>query len=252
MDICFDVGNTTFVVGLYENGSLIKKSVFLWKQNINEQEYEEKVCKSLMDLSNYVKDIKRAIYSSVVPEVDEKVLPRLKERLSCPIQRVKESHIDLTFGKIDVNEVGDDLVADLVGLKKKYSYPSIIVDLGTASKVLLLDKNGVFDSCLIIPGLSMSIASLSSKAALLPDIDLKVPTSALAHNTVEAMNAGVILGHAEMIKGLLKRIENELGYSCKRILTGGSAIYLKDLLKDELIYDPDITLDGLEALLGGR
>ena len=249
MDICIDVGNTTFSVGLYENGKLINKALFLVDHRLNEDEYEQKVRKTLTELNVNSQDIKRAIYSSVVPDVDKKVLSRLKEYLHCPIQRVKESHIDITFGKIDVNEVGDDLIADLVGIKHKYSYPSIVVDLGTASKVLLLDKNGVFDSCLIIPGLSMSIASLSNEAALLPDIELKVPSSALAHNTVEAMNAGVILGHAEMIKGLLSRIEKELGYSCKRILTGGSAIYLKDLLKDEVIYDPNLVLDGLEELL---
>ena len=249
MDICIDVGNTTFYVGLYENGRLVNKAFFLVDHHLNEDEYEQKVRKTLTDLNVDKKNISRAMYSSVVPDVDKKVLPRLKDYLSCSIQRVKESNIDITFGKINVNEVGDDLIADLMGMKHKYSYPSIIVDLGTASKVLLLDKNGVFDSCLIIPGLSMSIASLSSNAALLPDIELKVPETALAHNTVEAMNAGVILGHAEMIKGLLNRIERELGYSCKRILTGGSAIYLKDLLKDEVIYDPDITLDGLEELL---
>ena len=249
MDICIDVGNTTFYVGLYENGRLVNKAFFLVDHHLNEDEYEQKVRKTLTDLNVDKKNISRAMYSSVVPDVDKKVLPRLKDYLSCSIQRVKESNIDITFGKINVNEVGDDLIADLMGMKHKYSYPSIIVDLGTASKVLLLDKNGVFDSCLIIPGLSMSIASLSTNAALLPDIELKVPETALAHNTVEAMNAGVILGHAEMIKGLLNRIERELGYYCKRILTGGSAIYLKDLLKDEVIYDPDITLDGLEELL---
>ena len=249
MDLCIDVGNTTFYVGLYENGKLLNKAFFLVDHRLSADEYEQKVRKTLMELKVNPSNIKRAIYSSVVPDVDEKALPKLKENLLCPIQRVKESNIDITFGKINVNEVGDDLIADLVGMKHKYSYPSIIVDLGTASKVLLLDKDGVFDSCLIIPGLSMSIASLSKEAALLPSIELKVPESALAHNTIEAMNAGVILGHAEMIKGLLNRIEKELGYSCKRILTGGSAIYLKDLLKEELIYDPDITLDGLEGLL---
>ena len=98
----------------------------------------------------------------------------------------------------------------------------------------------------------MSIASLSNKAALLPDIQLSIPSSALAHNTVEAMNAGVILGHAEMLKGLIQRIEKEIGYPCKHILTGGSAIYLKGLLKEEFIYDGDLTINGLKHILESR
>ena len=250
MDICIDIGNTTFVVGVYKNRKLVKKDFFLVDEVLDAEQYEVNFLTLLGNHGVNPNKVNRVMYSSVVPDVDKKLLPRLKEIFSCPIHRVKEKSLDLSFGKIDVNEVGDDLLAALVGAKKKYGYPTIVADLGTASKVLLLDKDGVFDTCLIIPGLSMSIASLSDKAALLPSIKLETPKSALAHNTIEAMNAGVILGHADMLVGLVKRIEKEIGYPCKRILTGGSAIYLKELLKDEFIYDSDLTVDGLEEILG--
>ena len=250
MDLCIDIGNTTLVVGVYKNKKLIKKDFFLVDHTLDSDQYEVNFLTLLGNHGVNPDKISRIMYSSVVPDVDRKLLPRLEEIFSCPISRVKNSQINISFGKINVNEVGDDLIAALVGAKDKYGYPTIIADLGTASKVLLLDKNGVFDTCLIIPGLSMSIASLSNKAALLPDIKLETPNSALAHNTVEAMNAGVILGHADMLKGLVERIEKEIGHTCKRILTGGSAIYLKDLLKEEFIYDSDLTVNGLETLLG--
>ena len=246
MDICVDVGNTTFILGIYNSTSLIKKDYFLVKENNHLSNFLTLLKKMDIDLSN----INRIMYSSVVPSVDKEVLSFLKDNFKGKIYRVKENKLDLNLGKIDVNEVGDDLLAALIGAKKKYSYPVLVADLGTASKVLLIDKNGVFDTCLIIPGLSMSISSLSNKAALLPEIELKTPNSALAHNTVEAMNAGVILGHVEMLSGLVKRIEKEIGYPCKHILTGGSAIYLKDLLKDEFIYDENLCLDGLKVILG--
>ena len=246
MNICIDVGNTTFVVGLYDKQTLVKKDFFLVSENNHVLSFDTLLKRMDINLAN----INKIMYSSVVPNVDKAILPEISKAYKGKIYRVKESKIDLDLGKIDINEVGDDLLAALVGAKKKYGYPSLVADLGTASKVLLLDKNGVFDTCLIIPGLSMSIASLSSKAALLPDIELKVPDSALAHNTVEAMNAGVILGHADMLTGLFKRIEKEIGYPCKHILTGGSAIYIKDLLKEEFIYDADLCLDGLKEILG--
>ncbi len=250
MDLCIDVGNTTFVVGVYKKRKLIKKDFFLVDSNMDDDQYEVLLLSLLGNHGVNPDKINRIIYSSVVPDVDKKILPRLNNIFSCPIKRVKECQFDIQFGQIDVNEVGDDLLAALEGAKKKYGCPTIIADLGTASKVLLLDKNGVFDSCLIIPGLSMSIASLSKQAALLPEINLKVPSSVLAHNTIEAMNNGVILGHAEMLKGLINRIEKEIGYHCQRILTGGSSIYLKELLKDEFLYDGDLCVDGLEQLLG--
>ena len=246
MDICVDVGNTTFILGIYNSTSLIKKDYFLVKENNHLSNFLSLLKKMDIDLSN----INRIMYSSVVPSVDKEVLSFLKDNFKGKIYRVKENKLDLNLGKIDVNEVGDDILAALIGAKKKYSYPVLVADLGTASKVLLIDKNGVFDTCLIIPVLSMSISSLSNKAALLPEIELKTPSSALAHNTVEAMNAGVILGHVEMLSGLVKRIEKEIGYPCKHILTGGSAIYLKDLLKDEFIYDENLCLDGLKVILG--
>lgn len=242
MNICIDVGNTTFVVGLYDKDTLIKKDFFLVENRNYKDDFSSLLRRMDIDLTK----INKVMYSSVVPHVDEVILPILGNK----VHHVKESKIDIKFPNIDMNEVGDDLLAALVGAKKKYHYPTLIADLGTASKVLLLDKNGAFDTCLIIPGLSMSIASLSNKAALLPDIELQVPTSALAHNTIEAMNAGVILGHAEMLTGLFKRIEKEIGYPCKHILTGGSAIYLKDIIKDEFIYDENLCLDGLKELLG--
>ena len=147
------------------------------------------------------------------------------------------------------SEIGNDLIADLVGAKEEYGYPILIADLGTASKILLLDNKGVFTSCLIMPGLTLSANSLISKAALLPEVSLEAPKSILASNTIEAMNAGIVYGHLEMILGLINRYENELGYPCKHIITGGNSVFIKDLLPKDYIYDEDICLKGLNHII---
>ena len=77
-------------------------------------------------------------------------------------------------------EIGNDLIADLVGAKEKYGAPLLIADLGTASKILLLDKDFIFCSALIMPGLTLSAESLSNKAALLPKVSLIAPASVMA------------------------------------------------------------------------
>ena len=83
--------------------------------------------------------------------------------------------------------------------------------LKPTSKILLLDKTGTFVSCLIMPGLTLSAQSLSNKAALLPEVSLIAPNTILAKNTLTAMNAGIVYGHADMILGLINRYEKELG-----------------------------------------
>ena len=156
----------------------------------------------------------------------------------------------LLLGKVDNPlEIGNDLIADLVGAKEKYGYPCIIADLGTASKILLLDKTGTFISCLIMPGLTLSAESLSNKAALLPEVSLIAPKSVIVKNTLGAMNAGIVYGHADMILGLINRLEKEIGYPCKHVLTGGGATYIKEIVKDNFIYDKDLNLDGLNIII---
>ena len=62
------------------------------------------------------------------------------------------------------------------------------------------------------------------------------------------MNAGIVYGHAEMISGLIKRIEKELGYPCKHILTGGNAFIIKDVLEHPFIYDEYLVYEGLNVI----
>ena len=100
-----------------------------------------------------------------------------------------------------------------------------------------------------MPGISTSSENLTKRTALLPSVSLEKPKSVLAKNTVEAMNAGILYGHSDMILGLVHRIEKELGYSTKHILTGGGAIYTKEILKDAFIYDPNINLIGLNIII---
>ena len=227
MNVCIDVGNTTISMGFYQNDKFYEKLVHNTDITRTEDEYVVLLQNTLRTLNVKVEEVERIIYSSVVPSVNRPFKGAINRVLNKEILVVGPGiKTGLSLRVDNPSEIGSDLIADLVGAKEKYSYPTLIVDLGTASKLLLLDKNGAFISCLIMPGLSLSAASLTNKAALLPEVSLDAPKSVLAKNTVEAMNAGIVLGHAEMINGLINRYEKEIGYSCKHVLTGGSAIYL--------------------------
>ena len=250
MNLCIDVGNTTIGLGVFQEETLRKKLTITVDIKKTSDEYVSVINRMLKENEITAKSIDSIIFSSVVPSVNEPLITALKEvfdkeplRIAPGVKTGLSIHVD------NPSEIGNDLIAVLVGAKEKYGYPCLIADLGTASKVLLIDKNGVFTSCLIMPGLALSAASLSNKAALLPEISFKNPKTIMARNTVDAMNAGVTYGHADMIAGAVKRYEKELGYKCKHVLTGGSAIYVKDIIQDDFIYDAALCLEGLNSIL---
>lgn len=249
MNVCIDVGNTTIAVGFYENDTLIDRISTMTNTNRTEDEYASFILNEMKTRGIDKNKVENIILSSVVPTITRK----LKEGLSLvfnkqPMLIGPGIKTGLSIKVDNPSEIGNDLIADLVGAKEKYGYPCLIADLGTASKILLLDKTGTFVSCLIMPGLSLSAASLSSKAALLPEASLETPSTILAKNTLSAMNAGIVYGHLDMISGLIQRYEKEIGYSCKHILTGGGAMYIKDICEG-FIYDPLLNLNGLNNLI---
>ena len=250
MNICIDVGNSTIGIGIFENNVLKERMVVNTDPRFTEEQFYQLFKKPFGVVENRAKKIDAIIFSSVVPQINVSLLNALK-RLSDvePILIGPGTKTGLSIKVDNPLEIGNDLIADLVSAKEKYGYPCLIADLGTASKILLLDETGTFVSCLIMPGLTLSAESLSNKAALLPEVSLIAPKSIMAKNTLGAMNAGIVYGHADMITGLVNRYEKELGYSCKHILTGGGSVYVKDILKDDFIYDQNLNLEGLNIII---
>ncbi len=250
MNICIDVGNSTIGIGAFKENELIERMVINTDPRFTEDEFYQLFKRPLAIVNSGKEKIDNVIFSSVVPQVNVPLLSALRKLVNIePILIGPGTKTGLSIKVDNPLEIGNDLIADLVGAKEKYGYPSIIADLGTASKILVLDKTGTFISCLIMPGLTLSAESLSNKAALLPEVSLIAPKSVIAKNTLGAMNAGIVYGHADMILGLISRLENEIGYPCKHILTGGGATYIKEIVKDNFIYDKDLNLDGLNIII---
>ena len=249
MNLCIDVGNTTIGIGFFKEEKLFKRVIITLDIKKTKDEYVSLLNQIVKENNIDVNEIYNIIFSSVVPSINTSFVTALKEVINQEVMFISPGIKTGLMLRVDnPNEVGNDLIAVMVGAKEKYFYPTIVVDLGTASKVLVIDKNGSFVSCLILPGISLSLESLTNKAALLPEISLHNPKNVMAKNTIEAINAGVVYGHADMIKGLVNRYEKQLGYQTKHILCGGGSIYLKDVLED-FIYDRDLCLEGLNLII---
>ena len=250
MNICIDVGNSTIGIGAFKDNKLIERMVINTDPRFTEDEFYQLFKKPFAYIKEGKGQIDNIIFSSVVPQINVSLLSALRKLIDIePLLIGPGTKTGLSIRVDNPLEIGNDLIADLVATKERYGYPCLIADLGTASKILLLDNTGTFVSCLIMPGLTLSAESLSNKAALLPEVSLIAPESIMAKNTLGAMNAGIVYGHADMIAGLIKRYENELGYSCKHILTGGGAVYVKDILENDFTYDQNLNLEGLNIII---
>jgi type III pantothenate kinase len=148
----------------------------------------------------------------------------------------------------DPAEVGPDRIAAMVAAAAAYALPLAVVDLGTATNILVLDAQGVFIGGLIAPGLELSARALSQTAAWLPVIEISPPEQVIGKSTRDAMRSGFILGETARIEGLIDMIWSELGEEGEVILTGTDANKIAPLLAYDVQVDDTITLRGLALL----
>ena len=145
-------------------------------------------------------------------------------------------------------QTGADLVVGCVAALREHKAPMIIIDMGTATTMMVLDKNSAMIGGAIIPGVRISMDALTSRAALLPGLQLNQPKKAIGRNTIECMRSGLMLGNACMIDGMIDRMEEELGCKTTVIATGGIAKFILPMCRHEIIYDKDLLVKGLAIL----
>ena len=145
-------------------------------------------------------------------------------------------------------DVGADRIADAVAAKELYGYPTIIVDFGTATVFDVIAADGVYLGGAIAPGISVAAEALFLNTSQLRRVELTPPPSAIGQNTTAALQAGLVLGYAELVKGLVGRIKRELGGAAYVVATGG----LADIISQETgvfdVINPDLTLIGLRRI----
>jgi len=124
----------------------------------------------------------------------------------------------------------------------------IVVDMGTATTMVVLDETGALIGGCIAPGVKISMDALTDRTALLPGLQLDQPKRAIGRNTIDCMRSGIMMGNACMLDGMVERMESELGQKCTVVATGGIAKFIVPLCKTPMIYDKDLIVKGLAAL----
>ncbi len=251
MILAIDIGNSNIVIGGFEGDRILFTERLSTNQQYTALEYIVSV-KSIFEINHVeISDIEGSIISSVVPSVT----PTIRAAL----ERLTNSRI-LTIGpgvktglKIKLDnpaQLGSDRVADAVAGISYYPTPLIIIDMGTATTVSVIDSEKNYLGGMIIPGLRVSLESLTTRTSQLPKIGLEPPKKLIGANTVDCMKSGIIFYSAAGIDGVADRVEEELGEKCTVVSTGGLANRIVPYCKRKIIVDDDLLLKGLMIIYG--
>lgn len=190
-------------------------------------------------------DFSAVAVSSVVPDKEELIRHHFAGtfpyyNLTC------ESPLGYGFNLTSPEQVGHDRLANTIALKTNHGAPGIAIDFGTAVTFSVLSANGNFDGGVIAPGIECMTEYLSSKTAQLPAIKAEASPSVIGRTTVEALQAGAVIGHRGMVREILRELVSGMGgHSPIIVATGGGAAFAAEGLPEIHKVDPDLTLEGL-------
>lgn len=203
----------------------------------------------LENYGTYISDVKDAIISSVVPYLTQacsQAIYILTGKYPFVVEPGIKTGINILID--NPAQLGSDLLVDSVAAASMYPKPVIIIDMGTATTLSVVnEKNGMIGGA-IMPGVRISVDALSERTAQLPHINIEAPKKAIGTNTIDCMKSGVVLGNAAMIDGMIDRFEEELGQKCFVVATGGLAEEVCLHTKHKILYNKNLILEGLYIL----
>lgn len=249
MILTVDIGNSNIVLGGVDG----VKIVFEARLRTEATKTSDQYCvdlKILLDVYGIsASDIEGAIISSVVPQVlnsFQTAIKKLTGKSSLVVGPGLKTGLNILLE--NPSQTGSDLVVGSVAALREHKAPLIIIDMGTATTMIVLNEQGSLIGGCIAPGVKISMDALTDRTALLPGLQLDQPKKAIGRNTIDCMRSGIMMGSACMLDGMIERMEEELGCKTTVIATGGIAKFIVPLCKREIIYDKDLLIKGLATL----
>lgn len=248
MHILIDIGNSTIVIAMADSGCEINSA---WRfktlkdETVSFFRYELKA--GIKKYGIQISDIETITISSVVPEVNDYIAQAIID-----ITGITPHFFNLNdaLRTIDIDiespsQLGKDRLADAVGAVLCHGVPALVIDMGTATTVGVIDENKCFKGGMIIPGVKTSLKALSTKASQLPMVSIEKPEHIIGRNTLECMQSGILYGNAAMVDGIIDRIRPTLHGDVKVIATGGMARQIIPFCRNEIVIDNTLQLKGV-------
>ena len=249
MILTIDIGNSTITLGGVQ-GDEIR---FECRINTDRVKTSDTYCidlKTLFEIYGVeLRNIEGVIIASVVPQVLNSVRTAIRKLLGTePLVVGPGLKTGLNIKLENPGQMGADLVAADVAALSEHKPPLIIIDMGTATTMAVLDPNGAHLGGCVCPGVKISLEALTGNTSLLPGIQLDSPKQALGRNTADAMRSGIMFGTASMLDGMIDRFQAETGWDFTIVATGGLAKRIVPLCHNEIVYDRHLIIKGLARL----
>jgi type III pantothenate kinase len=248
MFLAIDIGNSSIKFGVFDRDQLTTKFFIPAKRDYSAAEIAQHVGDRLPAL------LDAAMVSSVVPEINAAINEYISSRLHIEPRFVAATDdFGLKFG-FSVDTTGTDRLVNSFAAVEKYGAPCIVVSVGTATTIDVINQHREYLGGLIAPGINVIVKALALAASKLPEIELAKPEHIIAKTTETAIQSGIIYGHIAMIEGLLIQIKAELQSEHRTeagfrvVATGGYAHLIVDETNLIDIVDNDLTLEGLRIL----
>ncbi len=250
MVLAIDIGNTNIVLGVFEQNQLCFISRMSTADGMQTADELAIKIQAIFQIRNTdFAQISGSILSSVVPAVNSSM------RAAIRLLTGKEPFVVGPGIKTGLNiridnpaQLGSDLLVDCVAASNLYEKPVIVVDMGTATTISVVDQNNCMRGGAILPGVKTSLNALIAKTAQLPQISIASPKNVIGTNTNDCMRSGIVYGNACMLDGMIDRFEQELGMPAMVVATGGLSEEICKHTKKKILHNPNLLLEGLYIL----
>ncbi len=249
MLLVLDMGNTNITLGVYKGERLLLQSRIATDRTKMEDQYAVE----LMDLLRLYRleadSFSGAILASVVPPLNHALCGAVQKVTGLtPLLVGPGTKTGVNIRIDNPATLGADLLVGAVAAVEQVGAPCIIWDLGTATTVTVVDKEGAIRGGAIMPGVMTALNSLAANTSLLPHISVDTPDRVVGSNTTACLQSGAVYGTAATIDGMNSRIVAELGYDAPVVVTGGLGREISRHCTTAVTYVGDLLLDGLRLI----
>ena len=249
MLLAVDIGNTNITMGVFDGDGLAAKWRIATDASRLADEYALMVNQLLPYRGLSPDGVDAVALCSVVPPLTPTFVELCEANFGLePLVVGAGTKTGIRVLYDNPRDVGADRIADAAAALHLYGGPAIVVDMGTATVFDAVSENGEYLGGAIAPGLSVASDALFHSTSMLRRVDLAMPPQAIGKNTIHAIQSGLVLGTADMVKGMVARFDRELGGGSKVIGTGGLASLVERVANVFDVVNEDLTLAGLRLI----
>jgi len=250
MLLAIDIGNSNVVIGcVNERDETVAQFRMVTDLKKTGDEYAAGM-RTILQYNNVdCKGFAGAIICSVVPPLTEPFRQAVEQITGCKALVVGAGvKTGLNIMIENPASLGSDIVAASVAAIAQFPLPVIVIDMGTATTITVVDEGNRYIGGAIVPGVALSMGALSSGTSLLQKVPIEAPKKAICGTTTESMQSGAVYGNAAMLDGMISRFEQELGRKASIVATGGIAAKIVSYCQHEIVYEEDLLMKGLNII----